>query len=293
MRHNHPSPNALKLCGALALLLAAAAPAPAHRLEKHFPVKGRPVVTVNAFAHGRLEVKSWKNSEVVVIGNHAPDKIEIDSEQAGNRIEVYTRILDSSATQQELEANFDITVPEETELEVHTDSGTVYVERVYGDMTFDTVSGDVHLKEISGYVLVKTVGGSVLCVQCAGKLNFTSISGSIQILQPQLNTLDVTTTSGNILYDGQFLTHGIYRMKTGTGWLEVRFFDTDSFDLRATTVHGTVDNQAQAFLKPDPHGMLHLPSKFAKGIFGTINAGLARVELSSFNGTIRIRKRDQ
>jgi DUF4097 and DUF4098 domain-containing protein YvlB len=277
-------------CGA-ALLLAASVPVSAHRLEKHFTVQGRPIVTVNAMASGRIEVKSWKNPEVVVIGNHASKKVEIDSEQAENRIEILTNVVDKSATQSELETNFDITVPEETELQMRTEAGTIYVEHVYGDMTFETVSGDVHLKETSGYVIVKTVGGSVLCLQCAGKLNFTSISGNIQVLQPQLSNLSVSTTSGNILYDGQFLTHGIYRMKTGTGWLEVRFSDTDSFDLRATTDHGTVDNQARAFLKPDAHDLRYMP-RWARGILGSVNAGLAHVELSSFSGTIRIRKRD-
>jgi len=291
MTHQNLSRKTSESLCLAALLLAAAAPASAHRLEKHFPVQGRPIVTVNAMASGRIEVKSWKNLEVVVIGNHASKKVEIDSEQVNDRIEIFTNVVDKAAAQSELETNFDITVPEETELQMRTEAGTIYVERVYGDMTFETVSGDVHLKETSGYVIVKTVGGSVLCLQCAGKLNFSSISGNIQILQPQLSTLDVSTTSGNILYDGQFLSHGIYRMKTGTGWLEVRFSDSDSFDLRATTDHGTVDNQAQAFLKPDPHGLRYLP-RSARRSFGTLNAGFARVELSSFTGTIRIRKRD-
>jgi DUF4097 and DUF4098 domain-containing protein YvlB len=281
----------VKLSGALALLLGStAAPAQAHRLEKHFPVDGRPVVTVSALVRGRVEVKSWKNPEVVVISNHTSDKLEIDTEQVQNRIEVASHVLDTSAQASELEATFDITVPEETELQVRTGSGTIYVERVYGDMTFDTVAGDVHLREVAGYVIIRTVGGSVLCVQCAGKLNISSISGNIDIREPALNNLDVYSTSGNIYYDGQFLSHGIYKMRTGTGWVEVRFSDTDSFDLRASTQKGRVDNQAEAYLKPDKR--FHFPSKFVKGIIGSVNAGLARVEVSSFNGTIRLRKRD-
>jgi DUF4097 and DUF4098 domain-containing protein YvlB len=281
----------VKLSGALVVLLgSAAAPAQAHRLEKHFPVDGRAVVTVSALVRGRVEVKSWKNPEVVVISNHTSDKLEIDTEQVQNRIEVASHVLDTSAQGSELEATFDITVPEETELQVRTGSGTIYVERVYGDMTFDTVAGDVHLKEVAGYVIIRTVGGSVLCVQCAGKLNISSISGNIDIREPALNNLDVYSTSGNIYYDGQFLSHGIYKMRTGTGWVEVRFSDTDSFDLRASTQKGRVDNQAEDYLKPDKR--FHFPSKFVKGIIGSVNAGLARVEVSSFNGTIRLRKRD-
>ncbi len=292
MRLESPSRTAALLSGALALLLGmAAVPARAHRVEKHFTVDGRPVVTVSALVRGRVEVKSWKNPEVVVISNHASEKLEIDAEQVHNRIEVASHVLDTNAQPAELEANFEITVPEETELQVRTGSGTILVERVYGDMTFDTVAGDVHLREVAGYIIIRTVGGSVLCVQCAGKLNISSISGSVDIREPALNNIDVYTTSGNIFYDGQFLSHGIYKMRTGTGWVEVRFSDTDSFDLRATTQKGRVDNQAEAYLKPDKRGF-HFPSKFVKGIIGSVNAGLARVEVSSFDGTIRLRKRD-
>jgi DUF4097 and DUF4098 domain-containing protein YvlB len=281
----------MQLSGALALLLGSAAvPARAHRVEKHFPVDGRPVITLSALVRGRVEVKSWKNPEVVVIGSHASDKLEIDADAVRNRIEITSHVLDSSAQPAELEANFDITVPEESELQVRTGSGTILVERVYGDMTFDTVAGDVHLKEVAGYIIIRTVGGSILCVQCAGKLNVSSISGNVDVREPALSNLDVYTTSGNIFYDGQFLSHGIYKMRTGTGWVEVRFSDTDSFDLRATTQKGRVDNQAEAYLKPDKR--FHFPSKFVKGIIGSVNAGLARVEVSSFDGTIRLRKRD-
>lgn len=284
---------ALAFSAFAAFTLPLATSASAHRIEKHFTVDGRPVVTVNTGGLGRIEAKSWKNPEVVVVGNHSTNKVEVDTEQADNRIEVTSHVLDRSGKPAELEVNFDITVPEESELQIKTEAGMILVERVYGDMTFDTVSGEVYLKEVSGYLLVKTVDGTLLCTQCAGKLDFRSISGNAQILQPQLSKLDVLTTSGNILFDGDFLRHGIYRMKTGSGLLEVRFSDLDSFDLQASTDRGIVDNQAQAFLKPDTHGLRHLPSKFAKGIIGTVNAGLAKVELSSFSGTIRIRKRDQ
>ncbi len=272
----------------------AASPLPSQQhMEKHFPVAARPIVTIQNAANGRVEVKSWKNPEVVIAASQASPKVAIEMEQAGNRIGLTTSVLDKNAKAGELEASFEITVPEETELEIHTTNmGTIYVEQVYGDMTLESVSGDVHLKEVSGYIIVKTVGGSLLCLQCAGKLNFTSISGSAQFLQPQLNNLNVSTTSGNILYDGDFLRAGIYTMKSGMGLVEVRFSGNDSFDLNAQTTTGTVDNQAAPFLKPDSHGLKHLTSKFAKSLAGSVNAGLAQVNLSSFSGTIRIRKRD-
>jgi len=53
-----------------------------------------------------------------------------------------------------------------------------------------------------------------------------------------------------------------------------------------------VDNRAEAFLKPDTHGIRHAASKYAHGLFGSVGSGLAKVELSSFSGTIRILRRD-
>jgi DUF4097 and DUF4098 domain-containing protein YvlB len=183
-------------------------------------------------------------------------------------------------------------VPEEAELQLRTQTGLVYVEQVMGDMTLQSVAGDIHLKEVSGYIVVRTTGGSLVCTQCAGKLDFNSVSGNAQVLQPGLTNVTLFTMSGNILFDGDFIRTGIYTMKSGKGTVEVHFSGSDSFDLKAQTATGTVDNQAEAYLKPDSHGVRHIASKFTKGLFGTVGSGLAKVELSSYSGTIRILKRD-
>jgi hypothetical protein len=82
-------------------------------------------------------------------------------------------------------------------------------------------------------------------------------------------------------------------MNSGRGLVEVRFSGTDSFDLNAQTYRGTVDNQAADFLKPDTHASRHrFESRFHRGVSGTVGQGLAKVELSSYSGTIRILKRD-
>ncbi len=250
------------------------------------------MVVIQNLGNGRIEVKSWKNQEVVITGTQASGKISIDSEQAGDRIGVSSNLIDPAAQPTEMEADFQLMVPEQTELQLKTQTGLIYVEQVTGDMTLESVAGDVHLKEVSGYIIVTTKSGSLVCTQCAGKLNFSSISGGAQLLQPQLSNVNLFTTSGNILFDGDFVRTGLYTMKSGKGVVEVRFSTNDSFDLNAQTAMGTVDNQASEYLKPDSHGVKHLANKYAHGFFGTIGQGLAKVELSSYSGTIRILKRD-
>jgi hypothetical protein len=278
------------------LFLWSAAPARAagtgQRIEKQFNITGRPVVVIHNVANGRIEVKSWKNSQVDVVGTQASNKIGFEIEQVGDRVDVTATILEPGADLLDLQANIQLTVPEETELQLKTETGLIYVEQVMGDMKLESYGGDVHLKEVSGYIIVKTTSGSLVCTQCAGKLDFSSIGGNAQILQPQLNNVNLMTTTGNVLFDGDFVRTGLYSMKSGKGLVEVRFSSTDSFDLKAQTATGSVDNQAAAFLKPDSHGVKHSLSKYTHGLFGTIGMGLAKVELSSYSGTIRIMRRD-
>jgi DUF4097 and DUF4098 domain-containing protein YvlB len=271
--------------------LGAFAATPDHQ-ERHFTVKDHPVVVLQNIVNGRIEVKSWKNKEIVVSSTSSSDRVALDIEQVGDRIDINASALASSTQPHEVEANFQLTVPEQTELQLKTQTGLIYVEQVNGDMKLESVAGDVHLKEVSGYIIVKTTGGSLNCVLCSGKIEFTSISGNAQILQPSLSNVNLMTMTGNILYEGDFLRTGIYRMGSGKGLVEVRFSDSDSFDLTAETQTGSVDNRAAAFLKPDTHGNRHSGSRFKTSLFGTFGMGLAKVELSSYSGTIRILKRD-
>jgi len=288
----HLASSLLSVISAGMLLMPLASFAAGQKVERHFAVKGRPVVMIQNVANGRIEVKSWKNPEVVVSASQPSNKIGLDMEQADNRIDVMASVLDSSAQESDLSENIQLTVPEETELQIKSQSGLIYVEQVLGDMTLESIAGDIHLKEVSGYIIVRTTGGTLVCTLCGGKLKFDSVSGSAQILQHSLTNVTLYTSFGNILFDGDFIRTGIYSMKSGRGLVEVRFASTDSFDLNAQTTSGTVDNRVEAFLKPDSHGIRRSAAKYAKGFVGTIGNGLAKVELSSFSGTIRILRRD-
>lgn len=288
-----PTPSALRRAARRltlpALLLALALPAAAGRVEKLIPVEERPVVTVRNF-HGTLTVKSWKRSEVLVVAEYADERVEVDTELAGNRVEITTHALAQGLLPAELRTDYQITVPEESQLQVRTDSGNVLVERVFGDLSFDTVAADLELQEVAGYLMVKTIGGSLLCVRCAGRIEFSSISGSARLLQPVSSYVRLHTTSGNIFFDGDFLRGGLYVLKTSNGPIEVLFSEGDSFELNATSLSGRVNNEAS--LKPRLHPRVtSTPNLGSRILSGIHNEGSAKVELTSFSGTITIRKR--
>ena len=273
----------------LAGLILAAAPAQAQRMEKHFAVQNKPKITVRN-SNGRIQVKAWTKNEVQIEWTNPSGKTVVETEEAGNRVEVAARASQDGVSAEDSKTDFEITVPVESELNVRTDSGAVTVDSVHGDMTFDTVGANLQLSDVNGYLMVKTIDGSLACIRCAGKLEANSISGNVQMIQPSLDSVRVQTSSGNIFFDGSFLSRGIYIMKNFSGTIEVHFQPSDSFDVNATSLKGDVINQA--IFKPDTHGSTHPASKWGHSLFGTMNEGHAKVELSSFSGTIKILQRD-
>jgi DUF4097 and DUF4098 domain-containing protein YvlB len=279
--------------GALSAMMAgfilAASPAHADHAQKHFAVQNKPKITVRN-STGRIQVKAWNKNEVQVSWTNASGKTSVETEEAGNRVEVLTRETQDGLSEDDCKTDFEINVPVESELNVRTDSGNVTVDSVHGDMTFDTVGANLQLSDVAGYVVVKTIDGSLVCTRCSGKLEANSISGNVQMVQPTLDSVRVQTSSGNIFFDGSFLSRGIYIMKNFSGTIEVHFASSDSFDVNANSLKGSVINQAT--FQPDTHGSSHPSSKWGHSLFGTMNEGHAKVELSSFSGTIKILQRD-
>ena len=277
--------GALALAGVIAASLLAPG-AEAHRIEKRFPVELRPTISIRNKS-GKIIIKSWKKNEVLVVANHVSEKTEVDAEKVGNRIEIVTHLTNENITPAELEANYDITVPEETAIQIDNASGDVFVERVSGDMSFDTVAAGVDLKEVAGYLVIKTMSGSLTCYLCAGRIEVNTISGNLKFTNAITSNIRARTYTGSLFFDGAFERGGTYILTNYSGPIEVRFSEGDSFQLNASTVNGKLESEAS--LKP-AHGAASRP-KGANSLLGTQNLGLARVELSSYSGTIKVLKR--
>lgn len=270
------------------LLLFSALPASAKRLEKHFKVEARPVVTIHN-PNGAITVKAWTKSEVLVIADLGSDRVDVDAQQNGNRVDVTTRQLIDNMAPDDFRADYQINVPQDAELQIHNDSGGVTVANVLGNMDVETIAADVDLQDAAGYLNVGTVGGAFQCLRCAGRIDANSISGSFRLMETRSYHVHAQTSTGNILFSGEFLPNGSYKLKNYSGVIELRFLSGDSFDLSATSLKGKVNNQAK--LAQSNRGVQ--TPKYGEAFVGTVNqAGHAQVQLTSFDGTINIVKRD-
>jgi DUF4097 and DUF4098 domain-containing protein YvlB len=267
------------------LLALTAVPVWARHIEKHFKVGAHPIVTIHN-PSGVITIKAWTKQEVMVMSDQNNDAVEVEADQANNRVDITTHAISDNTSPDSMRADYQVNVPEDADLHVHDDSGAVNVANVLGDMNVETIGAGVGMADTAGYTTVSTVNGGFQCLRCSGKIEVRSISGNIQLDDLRSSDVFAQTSSGNIVFNGQYLPNGSYRLKDYSGIVEVRFSPVDSFDLSATSLKGKVNNEAN--LEPSRHGFL---PRVGNSLFGALNAGRARVEVTSFNGTINILKR--
>jgi DUF4097 and DUF4098 domain-containing protein YvlB len=250
-------------------------------------VGSHPVVTVRN-SSGDVTIRSWQKQEVQVTADSKSDKVQPDAQQKGNMLAVTTRILTSNVTPAEMEEDYEIIVPDETELTIHNDSGSVEVDQVLGDIALETVVADIELNRDTGYITARTVGGSITCNQCSGRIEANSISGAINVFQSESSNVQAGTSTGNIMLDSDLLPSGLYELRNYSGQIDVLFSPMDSFDVTAISMHGKVENEAN--LQQAEHDTQRLPP-FARSLVGVYNEGKASLIINSFSGTILIRRR--
>jgi DUF4097 and DUF4098 domain-containing protein YvlB len=268
------------------LLALTAVPVWAKHIEKHFKVDAHPIVTIHN-PNGTITIKAWTKQEVMVMADPTSDAVEVEADQTNNRVDIMTHQISDTASPADTRADYQVNVPEDAELQIHDDSGAVNVANVLGDMNVETIGAGVGMADTAGYMTVSTVDGSFQCLRCAGHIEVKSISGNIRLDDLRSSDVQAQTSTGNIVFNGQFLANGSYRLKNYSGVIEVRFSPVDSFDLSATSLKGKVNNEAN--LQPTHRGFL---PRVGNSLFGALNAGRAHIEVTSFNGTINILKRN-
>ena len=281
--HSAKGKAAILIPGLLALT---ALPVWAKHIEKHFKVAAHPIITIHN-PSGIITIKAWTKQEVMVMADQSSDAVEIEADQSNNRVDINTHQVAETITPDEIRADYQVNVPEDAELQIHDDSGNVNVANVLGDMNVETIGAGVGMADTAGYSTISTVSGSFQCMRCGGRIEVRSISGNIRLDDMRSYDVQAQTSTGNIVFNGQYMPNGSYRLRDYSGVIEVRFSPIDSFDLTATSVKGKVNNEANL-------ASIHrsfLP-RVGKSLFGALNAGGAHLELSSFNGTINILKRN-
>jgi DUF4097 and DUF4098 domain-containing protein YvlB len=269
------------------ITLLSAALAADHRKEFKYTVgNGASVNVMNQF--GTVSLRPASGNQVVVVANTHSDKVEADCSQSGNRIEVRTHFL-QKANDDEGKVDYEIQVPNGATVSAQVANGSITAERLNGDVTLkgDSASLDardinnahVHVHSVSGPVTLANIsGGHVEVGTGSGKVMLTNVTGP---------SVTVNTTSSAISYDGDFGSGGAYQLSSHSGPIDVALPASASVEVKAESVNGSVQNDFP--LQQKKHS--NFTPQAGKSFQGFANSGSSSVELHSFSGTIRVKKR--
>lgn len=256
------------------------------RKEYRYTVGANASVSVET-QYGSISVKPGSGNEVVVTATLQSDKVEVDQQQNGNRIEIASHLL-QGGNEQTGRVDYELQIPPDSMLNLHSSSGPMTVERLQGDLTLEGSDAVVNIRNIeNGHVHVRTMRGPITLTDVRnGHVEIASISGDLHLNSVTGALVQASSGSGKIFYDGDFGSGGTYRFTTHSGDIEALVPVDVSADFRAHSVLGRVHHD---FPLQPKHS--RFPVEVGRSFVGTTGKAASEVVLRSFNGKIRLKQR--
>ena len=259
------------------------------RKELRFNVGAKAGISVNN-PYGSISVKPSAGNTVVVSAVLSSDKVEIDSSQTDNRVDIESHLL-PGADENSGHADYEILVPPDAIVSLRSMTGPMRAEGLHGDMTLEGAAALVDVRDVSNaHVHVKTLSGPVTLTNVLeGHVEVDSLSGAITLNRVNGPLVQVISTSGGINYTGDFGDGGEYRLTSHSGDIEATVPENTSADVSARSVKGEVHDDIP--LQPKQHTSFIV--KAGSAFVGTMGSAAtsSTVVLRSFSGKIHLRKR--
>ncbi len=267
-------------------LAGAAFAAGAVRKDLQFKVGKHSMISVNN-QYGPITVKAGAPHQVVVSAILHSDKVEIDQSQSGNRVGLISHLLPDADENSGI-VEYEIQVPPDANLTLHSGNGSVHAEKLHGDVSLEGTNAAMEVVDCSdGHVHVKTLNGAVSLTNVHnGHVEVTSMGGDVTMNGVSGPFVQVNSNSGRIQYDGDFGSAGEYDFTSHTGNIEASAPAYASIDVLARSTSGPV--QSDFSLEPR-----HTPfaAKVGSAFSGTLGMAASSVRLFSFSGRIHLKKR--
>jgi len=261
------------------------------RKEFHFTVGTRAGVSVMN-PYGSISVKPSLNNIVTVAAILHSDKVEVDNNQNGNRVDIQSHLL-AGADAESGRVDYEIQVPADASITLHSSTGALRAEKLHGDVNLEGPGAAVNVRDISdAHVHVKTMNGAVNLDNIQnGHVEVDSLSGQVTLNEVNGSLVQVVSTSGNINYIGDFGNSGEYRLTSHSGDIDATIPEWTSADVSARSVKGEVHDDIP--LQPKTHVAFALDK--GRAFAGTVGrvAVSSTVVLRTFSGKIHLRKRSE
>jgi DUF4097 and DUF4098 domain-containing protein YvlB len=282
---SRPAWRAGAVTAALLLFPLLAFSEPVKKEFRYTVAQGASLTVVNL--NGPVTVRGVSSRQIVVQATIHSGKVEVDSSQQGNRVEVWSHFTDQT-TAAERRVDYEITVPVSTNVNVRAAGGPIRVERLRSEVVLEGDEAQIEVQDVSaGHVHARTLNGAISLTNISGtEVEVRSASGDIRLSRVSATSVKVTGTKGNIYYDGEFGLGGVYALYNHSGNIEVALPETASVDLMARSQQGSVQNEVP--MRPRPRTAFN--ARAGSTFVGTSHSGSSSVQLQTFSGTIRVKK---
>ena len=179
---------------------------------------------------------------------------------------------------------------------INTQGGAVTVERVTGAVDVNTLGGEITVVNSQGAIRVHSVGGDIEVHDVRPRApedvcEVGNVGGDVTLAQISHSQVRVNTVGGDVDFSSALARGGRYSFQSISGDLSLTLPPDSSFRLDAT-LQGEVDSDfplkySSSNVEETDDATRHLPHR----IEGTSGTGDALITLSSFNGSIQLRKR--
>jgi DUF4097 and DUF4098 domain-containing protein YvlB len=261
------------------------------RKEYRFNVGAKAGISVTN-PYGSISVRPSTNNTVVIRAVLNSGKVEVDNSQIGNRVMIQSHLL-PGADATSGRVDYDILVPADASITLHSSTGPMVAEKLHGDVTMEGAAATVNVRDLSdAHVHVKTLNGSVTLNNVQdGHVEIDSLSGEVILIGVNGPLVQVVSTSGNISYTGDFGNSGDYRLTSHSGDIDATIPESTSADVVARSVKGEVHDDIP--LQPMAHTWF--PIKEGRAFAGTMGhaAVSSTVVLRTFSGKIHLKKRQE
>jgi DUF4097 and DUF4098 domain-containing protein YvlB len=270
------------------------------------------VIVSTCVASGNITVHSWDRNEVRA---RISDGMQIDltradqgKSQTATELKLTVQGRRSSRGSSCLPlGDVELTVPRGAQVKLQTSSGeisatevagvtatsqsgTITIDRVHGEVNLNTIGGEILVRHSTGVFTLHTVGGSIDArdlgpARPGDSLEAGSVGGDVTLDRIQHQRLKLNTVGGDVTYTGPLSRGGRYSFQAISGRLRLLLPANSSFRVKGTL--GTGGELSSDFNITAEKASEYSPMRSVDAIVGK---GDASIDVNVFSGSIQIRK---
>ncbi|MEW5983079.1 MAG: DUF4097 family beta strand repeat-containing protein [Acidobacteriota bacterium] len=281
-------------CGLVVLVMVLAVPSSGRATEFDRTLPAAPGMRLDVRLYGgEVVVRAWDQDAVRVRAIHFPTDV-IECTAIGTEIRVRARTTAGSLHGIDL----DIDVPAWMAIGIVGPYVDVAANGTQSGVTIETIRGDIRVGGGNGTILLSSMEGQIALENArgtarlraanngvrvsgfAGDLQAETVDGSVRLRGVVASRVEVSTMTGDILWEGPLAEDGRSQLISHSGDIDVTLPPSASATI---AVHGLDGNLRCQFAAPAGRGA-------DGGRLLVLGSGRSRLDLESFNGIISIRQ---